>query len=142
MAVRTLSLRVASPGSESSPLSLGRNSQLTGPQDDDLFAGRNVQKLPASLISSELSAHQQAPDEKVQNLLAKLISSELSAHQMAPSGVIGVVPWGSLSHVQRPARCTPLRDGDSDPRRPCWTFFVALPSRFPALLWIPYLWRT
>ena len=45
--------------------------------------------------------------------------------------------WRSFPHVQRRARCTPqawrLRPSSS-----MLDVFVALPSRFPALLWFPY----
>ena len=60
-----------------------------------------LQKFPATLISSELSAHQKAPGgmKKVQNLPAKLISSELMAHQMAPrcAGASALEPMGAGS---------------------------------------------
>ena len=66
---------------------------------------------------------------KVQELPASRSSSELSAHQMTPSGVIAhwrghraLEPMEIFSSVQRRARSTPLRDGDSEPRRLCWTF--------------------
>ena len=84
---------------------------------------------------------------KVQKLPASRSSSELSAHQMAPSGVIAhwrgrraLEPMEIFSSVQRRARSTPLRDGDSDTRRPCWTLSLRFLRAFPALLWSPSLW--
>ena len=92
---------------------------------------------------------------KVQKLPACPSTSELSTHQMAPSGVIAhkrgrpaLEPVEILSSVQRRARCTPLRDGDLEPRRssPRWTFslrflFRAFPLflGFTNLLFMPYL---
>ena len=63
------------------------------------FSGKEKFKTSPPVISSELSAHQKAPDEKVQNLLAKLISSELSAHQMAPEceSASALEPMGASS---------------------------------------------
>ena len=48
----------------------------------------------------------------------------LQAESSRAGGVVAhSSPWRSFYYVQRRARYTPLRDGDSDPRRPCWTFF-------------------
>ena len=55
--------------------------------DSEVSGVSRVQKLPASGSSSELSAQLMASGGKVQNFTASLIPSELSAHQMPPSGV-------------------------------------------------------
>ena len=96
-----------------------------------------------------------SPSAKVQKLPASCRSSELSAHQMPPSRVIAHVrgrpalePMEILSSVQWRARCTPLKDGDSEPRRssPHWTFSLRFLIRafpllfgFPILLFMTYL---
>ena len=86
---------------------------------------------------------------KVQQLPASRSSSELSAHQMAPGGVIAhqrgrpaLEPMEILSSVQRRARCIPLWDGDSEPRRysPRWTFSLRFLLRaFPLFFGFPIL---
>ena len=46
---------------------------------------------------------------------------------------------GSLFQVQRRARCTPFWDGDSDPRRPRWTFALRFLHAFPLFFGFPVL---
>ena len=69
----------------------------------------------------------------------------LLAELLRTSGVVAHSnPWRSFHHVQRRARCTPLRDGDWGPRRPCWTFSLRflrafrLFFGFPILLFMSY----
>ena len=63
---------------------------------------------------------------------------------MAPSGVIAhwrgrraLEPMEIFSSVQRRARSTPLRDGDSDTRRPCWTLSLRFLRAFPLFFGLP-----
>ena len=67
---------------------------------------------------------------------SQLIRAERSSNgswrsHRALAGRRALEPMEIFSSVQRRARSTPLRDGDSDTRRPCWTLSLRFLRAFP-----------
>ena len=61
----------------------------------------------------------------------------LLAESLRTSGVVPHSSPSKILSVQRRPRCTPLRGGDSDTRRPCWTLSLRFPRAFPLFFGLP-----